>query len=137
MGLNWTGDEVESDVQRAAMLAIDATMSAAIIHAKKDHGAGAHALDRFETQSSEAERSIRIVQRARPIRGGAAGRWGSIGVVYFRRLELGFQGKDRLGRVVDAQPYPSLRPAARDEYPNLAKRIRAALAKRIRAARRL
>ena len=131
MAINWLGDAVKRKVRKAERLAIDATMSAAIQHAKSNHGAGAHAANRFITHSggAGAEGAIRIVMHARSGRGGTAGRWGAIGIVYFRRLELGFQGKVSKGRVIDAQPYPSLRPAAIAEYPKLAKRIKGALAR--------
>ena len=125
--LNWKGDALKRKVERASVLGIDATMSAAIIHAKSNHGAGAHGQDRFVTHFSALEGGTRITQRARPDRSGVVGRWGVINVVYARRIELGFQGKDSAGRVIDAQPFPYLRPAAQAEYPKLAGRIKRGL----------
>ncbi|MCH8137181.1 MAG: phage morphogenesis protein, partial [Proteobacteria bacterium] len=72
-------------------------------------------------------RSVRIVDAAKRIAGGAKGTWGSTDTVYARRIELGFQGKDARGRVVDAPAFPFLIPAAQVEYPKLARRIRVAL----------
>ncbi|MCP4871635.1 MAG: hypothetical protein GY898_23240 [Proteobacteria bacterium] len=123
MALDWKGNEVKGKAYRAAILGIDATMAAAIIHAKGDHGPGAHSKRRFITRSSELERGTRIVQPARKIRTRVVGRWGVRGVVYARRIELGFQGKDSRGRVVDAPSYPYLRPAAEEEYPKLKRRV--------------
>ncbi len=140
--INWRGGEIKRKAAKAAMLGIDATMAAAAIHAKSNHGAGATSgpvrdvagkfvkgsggRARFQTRSSELERSIRISKPARRDRRGVVGRWGSIGIIYARRIELGFQGKDSAGRVVDAPAFPFLRPAAEAEYPKLAKRIRKA-----------
>ena len=124
--LEWKGDDVKRSMSRAVMLGIDATMSAAIIDAKRNHGAGAHGSRRFVTHSSELERGTRIVQHAKKSGRHIVGRWGVIDVVYARRIELGFQGKDRAGRVVNAPAFPYLRPAAEREYPNLRGRIRRA-----------
>ena len=124
--LTWEGDAVKRKMQRASILAVDATMSAAIIHGRAGHGAGAHGRARFESQSGELERGTRIVKAAAPSLRGVAGRWGVIGVAYARRIELGFQGKDSLGRVIRTRPFPWLRPAAEAEYPKLAGRIRRA-----------
>lgn len=128
MAVNWKGDELKAKVQRASMLAVDATMAAAIIHAKSNHGIGAHAARRFITHTGELERSTRIIRHARREATGVVGRWGTQGVAYARRIELGFQGKDSAGRSVKAPAYPYLRPAAQAEYPKLAGRIRTALA---------
>ena len=127
--LNWKGDKLKSDIVRAAVLAIDATMSAAITHAKSNHGPGARGGGRFQSRSGELERGTRIVQSAKRGSKGVVGRWGVRGVVYARRIELGFQGKDSLGRVFNQSPFPYLSPAAEVEYPKLAGRIRRALAR--------
>lgn len=124
--LNWRGDELKRRAEKASMLGIDATMSAAIIHAKSNHGAGAHAGRRFVTDSSELERSIRISKPARRKGSSVVGTWGSIGIVYARRIELGFQGKDARGAIINAPAFPFLRPAAEAEYPKLGERIRRA-----------
>ena len=123
----WKGDAVKAKMARSSRLAIDATMSAGIIKARANHGAGAHGSGRFESQSGELERGTRIVAAAKRLGGrGIVGRWGVIAVVYARRIELGFQGKDSKGRSFGQPSYPYLRPAADDEYPNLAGRIRVA-----------
>jgi hypothetical protein len=126
MGLTWRGEEIKAKVRAAQIAAVDATMAAAILHAKANHGAGSHALQRFETQTGELERSLRIVAAAAPDRTGVVGRWGSVGLAYARRQELGFQGQDAAGRVVNAPAYPFLRPAAEAEYPKLKDRVRRA-----------
>jgi hypothetical protein len=132
MALNWKGDAVKRNLRSAQIAGVNATMAAAILHAKANHGAGAHGLKRFETQTGELERSLKTVQKAKEVGSGVEGTWGSTGLVYAHRIELGFQGKDSAGRTVDAPAYPFLRPAAQSEYPKLAGRIRRALAKSIK-----
>lgn len=128
MTLRWKGDKVKRSVERAQIEGVNATMAACVLHAKANHGAGAHGSLRFETDTGALERSLRIVNRATasPF-GGVRGRWGSVGLAYARRIELGFQGKDSAGRIVDARDYPFMIPAAQAEYPKLAQRIRRAL----------
>lgn len=128
MNVKWKGGAVISKMRRAQITAVNTTMAAAVLHAKENHGPGAHSAGRFETQSTSLERSIRIVKAAKRIVGGVKGTWGSLDTVYARRIELGFQGKDSAGRVVDARAYPFLIPAAQVEYKNLSRRIRQALA---------
>jgi len=127
MTVKWTGGRVISKVQRAQITAVNTTMAAAVLHAKENHGPGAHSAGRFQTRTASLERSIRIVEAAKRILGGARGIWGSTDTVYARRIELGFQGKDSKGRVVDARAFPFLIPAAQIEYPKLVGRIRAAI----------
>lgn len=129
MALDWKGDELKRKVQRASIAAVNATMSAAIIHAKAGHGMGAHSQQRFVSRSGELERGTRIVMKAKPVGRGVLGRWGVQGVVYARRIELGFQGKDSAGRVIDAPAYPYLTPAKDAEHGKLAGRIRRAMAR--------
>lgn len=126
MALNWKGDELKRKTERAVRLAIDATMAAAIQHARRNHGAGAHGAGRFVSQKGDLERGTKIVQHAKKKGGSIVGRWGVVGVPQARRIELGFQGKDSLGRVFAQPPFPYLRPAAEIEYPKLAGRIRRA-----------
>ena len=121
--INWKGDALKRKAEKAAMLGIDATMSAAIIHARGNHGGGG---GRFKTRTSELERSIKIQKHARKTQRGVEGTWGSTAIVYARRIEFGFQGKDARGAVVNAPAFPFLRPAAQAEYPNLGSRIRRA-----------
>lgn len=133
MALNWRGPQVQKRVESASELAVDATMQAASIDAKKGHRGpsaarntegitGKVSVRRFKTRTGELERSIRITQKAKRDSKGVFGRWGSKGVIYARRIELGFQGPN-----VDAPAFPFLRPAANVEYGNLASRIRRAL----------
>lgn len=124
MALRWRGNQVLRNVRRAQRRGVNDTMAAAVIHAKSNHGPGAHSFGRFETQTGALEGSIQIAQPARTTRTGAHGRWGSLDIAYARRVELGFQGKDSAGRVIDQPPYPFLIPAAQAEYPRLAGRIR-------------
>lgn len=126
MPVNWKGGVVINKMQRAQISGVNTTMAAAVLHAKENHGPGAHSSGRFQTDTASLERSIRIVEAAKRILGGAKGTWGSTDTVYARRIELGFQGKDAKGRVVDAPAFPFLIPAAQVEYPKLAGRIRAA-----------
>jgi hypothetical protein len=126
MALNWKGDAVKRNLRAAQIAGVNATMAAAILHGKANHGAGAHGLQRFETQTGELERSLKTVAPAKAVGAGVEGTWGSTGLAYARRIELGFQGQDAAGRTVDAPAYPFLRPAAQAEYPKLAGRIRRA-----------
>lgn len=128
MTLKWRGDRVKKSLERAQIDGVNSTMAAAVLHAKANHGAGAHGSRRFETDTGALERSLRIVRPARASAfGGVRGRWGSVGLAYARRIELGFQGKDSAGRIVNAQDFPFMIPAAQAEYPKLAQRIRRAL----------
>lgn len=127
MTVNWKGETVKRNLRRAQIAGINTTMAACVLHAKQNHGPGAHGAQRFETQTGSLERSVRIVEAGAATRDGARGLWGSTDTVYARRIELGFQGKDSLGRVVDAPAYPYLIPAAQAEYKKLAGRIRRAL----------
>ncbi len=124
--LQWQGQLQKQTMSDAAVLAINATMSAAIIHARSNHSPGARGGRRFESQSGELERNTKIVRPARRDSKGVTGRWGVKGVAYGRRIELGFQGKDSLGRSFGQPPYPYLRPAAEIEYPKLGGRLRRA-----------
>ena len=81
MSLTWKGEKVKRSAEDAAVLAINATMAAAIIHARGGHGGGANALGRFQSRSGELERGTRIVKPARRTRKGVVGRWGVVGVV--------------------------------------------------------
>lgn len=55
---------------------------------------------------------------------GGAGEWSSLTgptMVYSRRLELGFDGTDSLGRTFHQPPYPSLGPGVDDAVPQIAR----------------
>ena len=100
------------------MTGINRTMSAAAVHAKRNHSAGAHAQGRFVTRTGTLEGSIRPVVAAHKRGDEFVGVWGSVDVEYALVLELGSFGR------VGIPPYPYLRPAAAAEYPNLPERIR-------------
>ncbi len=128
MALNWKGEELKRKTSKASRLAVDATMSAAVIHAGQNHGVGAHSQQRFIWRLGGLGPSIRIIKAATTNQFGTIGRWGTRGIAYARRIELGFQGKDSAGRSVDAPAYPFLKPGADAEYPNLLGRIKRAMA---------
>lgn len=125
--LNWKGDVVARNTGKAAILAVDATMSACVINARTNHSPGARGARRFESHTGELERGTKIVAPAKVDARGVVGRWGVANVIYARRIELGFQGKDKLGRAFNQPAYPYLRPAAEKEYPKLSRRIKLAL----------
>lgn len=127
MTLEWHGDELVEKVHAAERAAINATMAGCLLHAKANHGPGAHAKQRFETQTGELERSIQILEPAVTKGGMTRGVWGARGVNYILRQELGFQGKDALGRVYNQSAFPFLFPAADAEYPKLFDRLKRAL----------
>lgn len=106
MALEWNGQKVTRDVDRACREGVDATMAACVIHAKRNHP--------WRNRTGIAERSIQIAQHAREEGPRVRGVWGSLNVAYFRFLEFGTSR---------SRPYPSLRPAADAEYGSLATRI--------------
>ncbi len=110
MSLEWKGDELISRFRRAQAEGIEATMAAAVVHAKNNH--------KWINRSGELERSIGIKDHAVVTRTGARGLWGSLEIVYALIHELG-------GQFIKARPY--LRPAADVQYPGLARRIKVAL----------
>ena len=125
--LKWRGRQLKDKLTRAQKSGVNTTMAAAVLKAKLNHGLGAHAFERFETQKGSLERSIQVVNKAAQVFGGVRGLWGSTDIVYALRIELGFQGKDVKGRIFDQPAFPFLRPAADIEYPKLARRIAVAL----------
>lgn len=96
---------------RSSVVGINKRMAAAVAKARNDHP--------YITRTGALERGTKIVQKAIAGRQGVTGSWGVVGVPYARRRELGFQGKDSLGRVFDEEGGPFLRPAAAAEYPTL------------------
>ncbi len=123
MSLTWNGNALKVKMGSAIMSGINTTLGACILHAKANHGGGG---GRFQTQTGELERSVRIIQQAKRIGRFFAGRWGSKNIVYAPRIEFGFQGQDARGASVNAPALPFLFPAARVEYPKLAARIKRA-----------
>lgn len=61
MTIQWNGDKLKKRIRKAQITAINTTMAAAVLHAKRGHGPGAHSAGRFETQTGSLERSVRIV----------------------------------------------------------------------------
>ncbi len=106
MALKWFGDQVLKKVQKAAAGGINATMSAASKHAKRNHPG-------WKNVTGTAEGSIRIVRFAKP-QISPVGLWGSVDVNYVIWLELN-RGS-------------FLRNAADAEYLHLRKRIAALFA---------
>lgn len=117
--IHWRGKEVMTATRDAQKRGVNRTMSECVIHAKQNH--------QWQNRTGVLERSLRIVDYAHEHLRGVQGVWGSTDVVYARRLELGFVGKDRLGRRYNQRPYPYLRPAADAIYPLLADYIRRAM----------
>ena len=110
MTLDWKGDQLISTLRRAQVEGIEATMAAAVIHAKNNH--------EWINRSDRLETSIDIHEHAVATPTGARGVWGSIEIVYALIHELG-------GQFIKARPY--LRPAAAAQYPGLARRIKVAM----------
>lgn len=63
-------------------------------------------------------RSVRLLDVSRRALGGWESHTGPT-VVYARRIELGFDGADSLGRVYHQPPYPYLAPGFDDAKPRL------------------
>ncbi len=118
MALIWRGEQVKRKLTRSAARGINKRMAAAVALARTDHP--------YTTRTGKLERGTQVVEQATTKRTKTTGRWGVVGVPYARRRELGFQGKDSLGRVFDDAGGPFLRPAAEAAYPGLARDIRRA-----------
>lgn len=102
----WRGREVAKQVREAAKRGIDETTSAAVNSAKQNHG--------WANVTGTAEGSIQM-RPAQKVGRKVVGRWGSYSVDYFLALELGSGVRDG---------DRTLRRAADQEYPELARRIR-------------
>ena len=118
MSLDWKGAELVSTLRRAQVEGIEATMAAAVIHAKNNH--------EWINRTGILERSIDIHEHATATTTGAQGAWGSLDIVYALIHELG--GQAGRGKSVTIPERPYLRPAADAQYPGLARRIKVALA---------
>lgn len=115
MSLNWEGDKVINKFDKCIVQGMAQTITKCVIHAKKNHGPGAHSQGRFENQSSILQGSIREETHPRKVGGEFIGVWGSVDNDYALVLELGG---------VNMPAFPYLRPAADAEYPKLKDRIR-------------
>ncbi len=78
-GFNWKGKQVAQRVRQASADGINETLALCVHHGKDNHPG-------WNNQTGNAEGSIRVVDVAEAAT--LIGRWGSVGVVYFRRLEL-------------------------------------------------
>jgi hypothetical protein len=132
MALKWKGDKMKARMEMAAKIGINETMGEGVFLAKETHP--------FTNRTGTAERSIRIVAAAARAGGGLIrGIWGSIGVVYFKWLELGTEAMDHRVRAATSRTpgrvpvwsgaksgmyEPTLRPVARMTYPGLKQNIR-------------
>lgn len=131
--LKWLGRQVSEKLRRAQVAGVNATMSAAVIRARRNHP--------WSNRTATLEGAIDIADYAAPAARGVRGVWGVRDVVYARIHELGGVIRPVRARaltIVDrgeivavvqevtlpARPY--LRPAADAEYPGLAGRIRTA-----------
>jgi hypothetical protein len=106
VNLSWRGEAVKTKLREAQRLAIDETTAACVGPAK----------DRVRVKTRILQGSIQMRPATRE---GArtVGRWGSFDVGYALFQEV------ITFRVAGHQPY--LRPAAAEEYPKLAKRVKA------------
>ncbi len=98
---DWRGAQVSAAVKRATAAGINDVLAQSVAQAKGNHPG-------WSNRTGNAEGSIRVVDVAN----GAhlVGVWGSIGVVYMRRLEF--------------EHGAALRTAADATYPNLSAAIR-------------
>lgn len=137
MPLDWFGDKVSKRLRAAQIVAVNATMAQAVLHARRNHP--------WRNRTATLEGSIGIALPAAEVPGGVRGTWGSQDVAYALIHELGgvirpVRAKALKFRLADGTfiqtqsvtipPRPYLRPAADAEYPNLAARIRRAFERR-------
>lgn len=131
--LTWNGDAISARLKAAQVTGINQTMSACVIHAKRNHT--------WRNQTSVLEGGITLVDYATPAGAGVRGVWGVVDVRYALIQELGGVVKPVTAKAlaiplpdggmafaksvtIPARPY--LRPAADAEYPRLAGRIKRA-----------
>lgn len=105
-GLHWNGPEVKDRVTRAAVIGVNLTLAACLAKGRV----------RAPIRTGNL-RGSGFIRPAVPTALGVSGSWG-FSAGYAAYVELGT-------RYMDARPY--MRPAADEEYPKLAGRIRAAL----------
>lgn len=68
--LDWKGEELRNEMSAAAVESINEVMAAAVSAAKANHPG-------WKNVTGAAERSIKIIARAKQMKRGVAGRWGS------------------------------------------------------------
>jgi hypothetical protein len=131
--LTWNGDAVSKRWKDAQVAAVNATMGAAVQHAKRNHP--------WRNRTGLLEGSINVLGYAMPTATGVEGHWGVNDAVQARMLEVGgvitAKNAEALAiplpgggvvfrRSVVIPAYPYLRPAGDATYPTLANRIRKA-----------
>ncbi len=131
--LKWYGPAVTAKMAKAQVEGVNRTMQACVVQAKRNHP--------WQNQTGLLEGGIDIADYAAPHASGVKGTWGVRDMVQARILEEGgtivprrakalaipqSDGSVRLVRSVTIAPHPYLRPAADEEYPRLAERIRKA-----------
>jgi hypothetical protein len=134
--LTWNGDELSAKLKAAQLKGVNATLGAAVNHAKRNHP--------WQNRTGILEGAINITDPARPIATGVEGMWGVNDAVQARILEVGgvITAKDGgalaiplpgggvvFRKSVTIPAFPYLRPAGDAEYPNLIQRIRRAYEK--------
>lgn len=128
--LTWNGDAVKKSWKQAQIDGVNATMGAAVVHAKRNHP--------WQNRTGLLEGAINVTDPARPIATGVEGVWGVNDAVQARILEVGgviaAKNADALAiplpgggvvfrKSVVIPAYPYLRPAGDATYPSLAMRI--------------
>jgi hypothetical protein len=131
--LSWNGDAVSKRWKDAQIAGVNATMGAAVVHAKRNHP--------WKNRTGLLEGAINVTDPARPIATGVEGVWGVNDAVQARILEVGGVitaknaaalaiplpgGGVAFRKSVTIPAYPYLRPAGDAAYPSLAMRIRKA-----------
>lgn len=131
--LTWNGEAVSARMKAAQVAAVNATMGAAVNHAKRNHP--------WKNRTGILEGAINITDPARPIATGVEGVWGVNDAVQARILEVGgvITAKNAAAlaipipgggvvfrKSVTIPAYPYLRPAGDATYPSLGMRIRKA-----------
>lgn len=104
--VNWRGKAVAAALRKAAAEAINETVAACVVYAKSNHAG-------WENVTATAEGSIRVIRPANTGASKPAAEWGSMAVIYMRKLEF--------------EHGSALRTAAQVEYPKLPERMKARL----------
>ena len=131
--LIWYGKAVTEKMRSAQIEGVNRTMAACVNEAKANHG--------WQNRTATLEGSIDIADYAASEADGVKGTWGSRDVLYALIHELGGiikpkkakalaipqdDGSVRFVKSVEIPARPYLRPAADNQYPKLAGRIKAA-----------
>jgi hypothetical protein len=134
--LTWNGDAVKKSWKDAQVAGVNATMGAAVNHAKRNHP--------WDNRTGLLEGAINVTDPAKPIATGVEGVWGVNDAVQARILEVGgiIRAKNAAAlaiplpgggvvfrKWVEIPAFPYLRPAADATYPSLAMRINKAHAR--------